>query len=212
MTFNSIFELLTVASDISEFISLKKAYDNHDQLQIIKRLDNMDDELFNQLLKNQQTIINLLGVLIMDKKILDTITHTQDKHKMDELGDMFINLVNDLKEADKTKYEMISYKLHKLAYGDHLSEEQAHCWVDNMQNKDGTTGEHWSYEQTESVRASYGIDANACDFYAVMNMVYSDDYEPQFALEDYVKLAKNFIMDKDAPEDKVLRYYSYIVK
>ena len=211
MVFNSIFELLTVAADISQFASLKKTFDNHDQLQIMQRLDKIDDSLFNTLLKNQELIISLLGAIIMNKDLLNKITETQDKAKMDELGEIVIEAFNDLKHADRTKYNIIKYKLHKLAYGDHLSEEQAKHWVSKMKNKDGTLGEHWTYKQTEEVRYQYMPEANACDFYAALNMIYSDYYCTKFDDMDYITLTKDWLNDVDVGKDKTLKYYLFVV-
>ena len=76
-----------------------------------------------------------------------------------------------------------------------------------MKNKDGTVGEHWSYEQTSTLAEKH----NKCDFYAVLNMVYSDYYNPRFDTNTYVALARDWLDDKDVGEGKTLKYYMYVV-
>lgn len=211
--FTQLFELLTVASDISEFVSLKKTFDNHEQLQIINKLDKIDDEVFSCLMVNQKIIIKLLGELcIMIKKMMKKIIENDNKEDMERLGDIFVNMVYDLKDKDNTRYNDIKFEMYKMAYGEHLNESIATEWVSHMENKDGTVGEHWTYEQTEQVRKQYAPDLNGCDFYAILNSVYSDYFNSKLSTEDYINLAKDFINDKDAPKDKVLRYYMFIIK
>lgn len=50
-----------------------------------------------------------------------------------------------------------------------------------------------------------------CDFYAVLNMIYSDYYSTKFDTANYIELAKDFIEDKDAEKGKVLKYYMFLV-
>ena len=102
----------------------------------------------------------------------------------------------------------IYHKLHRLAYGPHLSKEMADEWTSHMQNKDGSTGPHWSYEQTSPLAEQ----RNKEDFYAVLNMMWSDYFQPSLTQSQYISLARDFIDDKDAPEDKTLRYYCEIAK
>lgn len=43
----------------------------------------------------------------------------------------------------------------------HFDEEQAYEAVSMMENEDGTTGPHWSVEDTTSVANQYGINLNS---------------------------------------------------
>ena len=100
--------------------------------------------------------------------------------------------------------------------------ETAMQWADNMQNDDGTTGPHWTMEQTTAVAESMGIQAPAVPRWAwgvTMNMMYSDYYHVavEFGLnrpEFYAALAKAFLLDKDGPgpEQKLMAYYEHIAK
>lgn len=144
----------------------------------------------------------------MHRKLVKEIIEKGNPESMECLKDIFLKLMDDIKIYDYDEYKAIEYKLYKAIYGDHLNEELAHKWVDGMQNNDGTVGGHWTYEQT----SQYADGFNKWDWFAVMNSVYSDYYNPKFDTTVYVQLAKDFINDKDGHKDKALRYYMKVVK
>lgn len=100
--------------------------------------------------------------------------------------------------------------------------ETAMQWAERMQNADGSTGPHWTMEQTTAVAESMGIQAPVVPRWAwgvAMNMMYSDYYPVavEFGLnrpEFYAALAKAFLTDKDGPgpERKLMKYYEHVVK
>ena len=100
--------------------------------------------------------------------------------------------------------------------------ETAMQWAERMQNADGSTGPHWTMEQTTAVAESMGIQAPVVTRWAwgvAMNMMYSDYYPVavEFGLnrpEFYAALAKAFLTDKDGPgpERKLMEYYEHIAK
>ena len=94
-------------------------------------------------------------------------------------------------------------------------------WAAQMQNADGTTGPHWTMDQTSAVADARGIphDIPRGAWGVAMNMMYSDYYDvaAEFGVnrpEFYAALAKAFLMDKDGPgpEEKLCAYYRHIVK
>lgn len=89
-----------------------------------------------------------------------------------------------------------------------LTESQAKEYVAHMTNKDGSKGEHWTLEQTKAYQAGHAEYANidALCFYVAMNMMYSDYFKPAYTTDNYASMAKDFIEDKDAPANKVVRY------
>lgn len=98
-----------------------------------------------------------------------------------------------------------------------LSKEDAMRWVKEMENSDGTTGQHWAIEQTEAVREQLGIKCEPVEFYAAMNAMYSDycKVAKKFGVdtpEFYAKLACAFLDDKDAVPHKLAAYYNYVVE
>ena len=120
--------------------------------------------------------------------------------------------------------------LHKLD-GDHFrestkmmkfTEDDAKEWTARMENTDGSTGPHWTMEQTTAIADSMGIPEHEIPHWAwgvTMNMMYSDYYHVavEFGLnrpEFYAALAKAFLLDKDGPgpERKLMEYYEHIVK
>ena len=119
-------------------------------------------------------------------------------------------------------------RLEKL-HGNHdepeaatFDRETAMQWAANMQNADGSTGPHWTMEQTTAVAESMGIQAPVVPRWAwgvTMNMMYSDYYPVavEFGLnrpEFYAVLANAFLLDKDGPgpEQKLMAYYEHIAR
>ena len=91
--------------------------------------------------------------------------------------------------------------------------------VDKMRNEDGTTGAHWTQEQTEGVRKSRGIDCDPESFWAAMCMMYSDYHGvmQKFGVdraEVYAELAKAFLCDKDSKQgrEKLEAYFECVSK
>lgn len=98
-----------------------------------------------------------------------------------------------------------------------MTKEKAQQWVRKMKNSDGTTGEHWSFDQTSQVMKQRNIDCDPVEFYAAMNMLWSDygKVAERFGVSNvdyWAEISKAFLMDKDAMEDKLALYYECIVK
>ena len=62
------------------------------------------------------------------------------------------------------------------------------------------------------MRKQYAPQQEASDFYAVMNMIYSDYYNQRFDTATYIQLALDWLNDKDVGGCKTLKYYYKIVK
>lgn len=144
----------------------------------------------------------------MHRGLIKEIVHGTNVEHMEMLEKLLVDLIDDLKHSDYHKYKEIEYDLYKSVHGKHLNEKLAHKWVDELENKDGTKGGHWTIEQTNQ----YAEANNRFDWYVAMNVVYSDFYNPKFDTNMYVELAKDFIHDKDASECKLLKYYMFVVK
>lgn len=98
-----------------------------------------------------------------------------------------------------------------------MTRENAKQWVQKMKHADGTTGEHWTYDQTYQVMKQRNIDCDPVEFYATMNMLWSDygKVAEKFGVsnvEYWAELSKAFLLDKDAVEDKLSVYHECIVK
>lgn len=144
----------------------------------------------------------------MHKKMIKQLIARGRQEDMEYLEELLDDVICDLKTTNYNWYSNIELDMYKRLYGYHLTEELAREWVSGMENKDGTKGQHWSIEQTNQF--ANGFDKN--DFYATLNMMYSDYYNPKFDTDIYVELAKDWLNDKDVGEGKTLCYYWKVVK
>ena len=136
------------------------------------------------------------------KKHIDDATE-EDMELLTTKTDKFVE------EVREHHPDLVEHYLMKvdLILNPHFSSETAKYAVSKLKNKDGTTGEHWSYETTCKVLSDKSFDFKRCDWYYVLNMIYSDYYKTGRSDETYIELAYDFLEDKDAPEDKAKRYY-----
>ena len=129
----------------------------------------------------------------------------------DQLRDFADDAMSMIKETHEDLYEELESYLYKELYGCHFSQWLAEKATAKFINEDGTTGPHWKIEDTTNVAIQNGIrfdKFNEYDWYYTMNMMYSDYYGAvNNDLSTYIKLATKFLMDKDAPEGKALKYY-----
>lgn len=98
-----------------------------------------------------------------------------------------------------------------------MSREKAQKWTRHMKNADGSSGEHWTYEQTEQVRKRESAEGDPAEFYATMNMLWSDygEVARKFGVdkpEFWAELSEAFLEDEDAAQGKLERYYRYVVE
>lgn len=93
-----------------------------------------------------------------------------------------------------------------------FSEEDAKEWVAAMDPP-----ARWTMEQTTAVMVGRGYSHRPCEFWATMNMLYSD-YGKMLAKynadkpEVYADMADAFLTDPDAAPHKLGRYYREIVE
>ena len=94
-------------------------------------------------------------------------------------------------------------------------EEKLKAWVKGMKNADGTAGEHFKEDHTNLMRANHCPGCDKTEFYAAVNMMYSDYCEvakrmgvdnPDF----YACMAKAFLLDKDAGKGKIGKYMKHV--
>lgn len=98
-----------------------------------------------------------------------------------------------------------------------LDRQQAQEWVRKMKHSDGSSGEHWTYDQTHQVMKQRNIDCEPAEFYATMNMLWSDygAVAKKYGVDNvefWAELSKSFLMDKDAEANKLMLYYECVVK
>ena len=103
-----------------------------------------------------------------------------------------------------------------------LTRTDAEAWVAAMQNEDPAKprGGKWTIDQVKPYAQKHGFrtdGARLYEFWAAMNAMYSDFGEMakryNVATPDFfADMAKAFLLDKDAVDGKVARYYRCIVK
>lgn len=96
-----------------------------------------------------------------------------------------------------------------------LSEKRIEKWVNGMVNEDGTKGAHFGRDQAKLLRSAHCPQCDELEFYAVINMMYSDYCKVAKQLntdrpEFYAHMAKAFLADQDAEPDKLSLYMQYI--
>ena len=138
------------------------------------------------------------------KELIDK--YLDDSDDMIKLTDKIDWFVEKVEEKDSELAEKFLIKID-LLLNPHFTRETAKYAVDRLENKDNSKGGHWSYEQTSKVLDSEGLDFHRCDWYYVLNMIYSDYYKSGRSDDTYIELAKDFMDDIDAPDDKAKRYY-----
>jgi hypothetical protein len=99
----------------------------------------------------------------------------------------------------------------------HLTHDEAEEWCDSMVNADGTKGCHWTLEQTQEVAKQRGITCDKNDFWATMNMMYSDygKVAKMYSVDNtnfYADMAAAFLQDEDAVDGKLVEYWERIVE
>ena len=140
------------------------------------------------------------------KEMVEKLSKTADKIDMETLTDITNKFIEEVRKAHPDDVNKLLMKID-LMLNPTFSRETAEYAVSKMKNEDGTEGGHWDYDTTKSVMESKGYDFNPCDWYYVLNMVYSDYYSKDQPDEYYFKLAYDFLKDKDAPVGKAKKYF-----
>lgn len=146
----------------------------------------------------------------MHKKLLEKMKERSSKDDLLCLADITDMALDTMKESNPDFYEHLESLMYETVYGKVISEEMAEKWVSDMQ----PYHLHWTMEQTDSVMKQYAPSVKPLDWFVVLNMMYND-YRDVLGTEEvdtYAKLAKGWLMDKDAKEDKLYCYYKNIVK
>ena len=142
------------------------------------------------------------------QKLIDMYGRDGDTETMEHLThkvDQFVEVVRE-KHPDVVEHFLIKVD---LLLNPHFTRESSKHAVSKFRNKDGTTGEHWNYETTTRVMESKGYDFNPCDWYYVLNMIYSDFYKSGRSDDTYIELAYDFMTDIDGSEDDAKKHYKY---
>lgn len=139
------------------------------------------------------------------KKYWEHVEH--DEEKIREMEAVACEALEKIRWQCPDLFWRTAEKLHEIAYGSHFDEELSKMAVSKMKNTDGTSGGYWTYEQASQLADQHGIHEKG-DFYYVMNMLHSDYAEILGSdVNNYVRMAKAYMCDPDAPDGKVLKLW-----
>lgn len=99
-----------------------------------------------------------------------------------------------------------------------FTKETAEERTSTMVNEDGSHGAHWTFDQAKRIMEQRSIEENPVEWWAAINMIYSDYYEVAKkhnvggTVDFFADMAKAFLDDKDAGPNKIARYYECVVK
>ena len=145
----------------------------------------------------------------MIRKYIEKIGENRNVEDMKKLGDMLTEIIYSTKESHPEIYKEYKMELYEMAYGKKVNEEMAEKWVKEMK----PIGMHWTMEETTNAMRSLGYNFDSVDFFVVANMMYNDYYD--LVKEDEtlaLKLAKVWLDDVDAKENKLYCYWKHIIK
>lgn len=122
------------------------------------------------------------------------------------------------------KPQMTPYAMHTGTIPKKLTEDQYKEWMRDLANADGTSGPHWTMEQTKQVQQKANMtDIDPWVFYVAMNASYSDlcEFFKKHGLDDamaYAEYVEAFWIDdedsvgSDDPRAKLAAYYTSVVE
>lgn len=133
------------------------------------------------------------------KKVL-TDAITSNRISLDDLKNIFVEMIDDLKRNDKEMYDDITLKFYKNIYGTSITKECAEEIVSKMK----PFGEKWNYDSIQPYNKGYEPN----EFYLVMNMFYND-FSKLIGNDttNYAKFTEAWFDDKDAKENKTFKYF-----
>lgn len=140
------------------------------------------------------------------KEIVMKLSDSASKADMETLTEITDHFIEEVRKSHPEDVEKLIMKID-LMLNPRFTKETAEYAVSKMKNEDGTEGGHWDYDTTTSVLKSKGYDFDPCDWYYVLNMVYSDYFSKDSPDDYYFKLAYDFLKDKDAPNGKAKKYF-----
>jgi len=145
----------------------------------------------------------------MIRRYIEQIGNKKDIQDMQKLGDMLVEIICDTKESHPELYKKYKTELYEMAFGKKISEDVAKKWVEEMK----PAGQHWTIEATTNAMSSLGYNFDVIDFFVVANMMYNDYHDLVKDNEELaLKMAKDWLEDEDAKDNKLYCYWKHIVK
>lgn len=143
------------------------------------------------------------------KEMLEKIIDNGRQDDMYKLNDMLDELICELKDTNHDLYEQYKMNLYEMAYGGKIDKNVAEKWVKNME----PVGLHWTIEETTDELNQSNYNCDSISFFVVSNMMYNDYYDIVKEADTLAfKMAYDFLTDEDSVDNKLFKYYKYIVK
>ena len=154
------------------------------------------------------------------------------RRKMRDRGEPHYDMGYDCNDYEYEEDSRGDYGYNDYGYNDYavgemeemrLTKHDMKKWKEHMVNADGTKGEHFSMEKIQPIAQKVGVrydEYSEKEFCFVVNMLYSDFCEvtrafisPENEAMFYVKLARAWLEDEDAPEgsEKLALYYHCVI-
>ena len=132
-----------------------------------------------------------------------------NEYKREEVKDIACKILRMIKRYDEAAYNRLALKIHEIIYGPYFDEHMAKEAVAEMKNFDGSSGEHWSMEQTNNLATQNNIKVNMYDWYYLLNMLHSDAGQIfKNDLRTYIDFANSvYLKDPDGHEGKIFDEY-----
>ena len=136
----------------------------------------------------------------------------------------FMHKTDPLNQHDGKEHfqqpRQIGFQQHEdQGHEGNLDRDTVMSWVQEMEDADGVVGGKYTWHQAQQHALNVGImdKERQLEFYWAMNAMYADysKVAKKFGVDKadfYACLAKAFIEDPDAVEDKVEMYHRYIAK
>lgn len=145
------------------------------------------------------------------KEVFHKYLDTASSESMDESLCVLDSFVEEMRKHHVDEVEELVCEIEEVL-SPYLTKEEAEEIVSEFINKDGSTGPHWTIEETTEVAKTNNISLDGCkfkcaDWFVVLNMIYSDHFNQAWGVEVYVDLAKDFLNDKDFDKPGKAKWY-----
>lgn len=137
---------------------------------------------------------------------LENVDFVKHKEKIVDVIDM---LMCSTKEHDHKLYHHIKSEIYEMEHGKTITPELAEKWVNSMEPH----GQRFSMQEVVNHLRAHGIELDHTAAYVVVNMMANDFSDVVSTnLDLAARLAKDWLNDTDAVENKLYCYYKHIVK
>ena len=88
-----------------------------------------------------------------------------------------------------------------------FTDETAKKAVSELKTKDGSKGEHWTYEEALKMMKDKGYHHDPKDWYVAMNTMYAEQYKSGRSDDTYAEIASNFLGNENATKYRMKKHW-----